>query len=241
MSGPSRPPPPTIEPPSHRRAPDPVKPPAPDIAPPNVFSRRTSHPGKPVSKADPQLTRRRFVRLGLGGTALLGLGGLFAYQSSGYEVPSATAARLLILTPKEFLIVSAVSARILRRDADDLPLPEEVDAAFTIDRLVADLDAPNRTDLLRLLHALEHALPLSIGVPSRFTRASAEEQDALLLRMSTHEVGLLRGAFDALKSLCVMAYFSHPLTWDAIGYDGPMVARPAEGWVSAARLLRGAP
>lgn len=241
MSDPNRPPPPTIEPPYPSKAPEPAKAPPPDIAPPNVFAgRRTNAPaGKPTD--EPKLSRRRLVRLGLGGAALLGVGGLFAYQSSGYDVPAATAARLYALTPKEFLIVGALSERILRRDADDLPLPEEVEAAFTIDLLVAQLDADNRRDLLRLLHALEHVLPLSTGVASRFTRASGEQKDAILRAMSEHDVGLLRGAFNALKSLCVMAYFSHPLTWGAIGYDGPLVARPEEGWVAAARLNRSAP
>lgn len=236
----NKPPPPDIEPPSFAKKaePEPAKPPPPTSLPPGVYASR----GVPVQKrqaaADPGLTRRRFVRLGVGGAAVLAAGGLFAYQTSGYEVPAATAARLYALSPKEFLIVSALAARVLRRDADDLPLPEEIDAAFSIDLLVARLDRDDRRDLLRLLHALEHVLPLSAGVPSRFTRASGEDQDAVLRSMSTGSVELLRGAFDALKSLCVMAYFSHPATWGAIGYDGPLVNRPAEGWVAAARLTR---
>ena len=147
-------------------------------------------------------------------------------------------ARLYALTPKEFLIVSALAARILRRDADDLPRPEEVDAAFSIDLFIARMDAANRRDLLRLLHALEHVLPISAGVFSRFSRAGGEEQDLVLMAMQTSSQPLLRGAFVALKSLCALAYFSHPLTWGAIGYDGPLVARPPEGWVAAARLTR---
>lgn len=239
MTDPTRPPPPTIEPPHPVKEPEPSRPPPPTAAPPNVFTTRLPTMKMKASVADdPKVGRRRFVRLGIGGALFLGIGGTFAYQTSGYEVSTETATRLEALTPKEFLIVSALAARILRRDADDLPLPEEVDAAFTIDALVSQLDDANRRDLVRLLHALEHALPLSAGVPSRFTRASAEEQDAVLTAMSESSVGLLRGAFGALKSLCAMAYFSHPLSWGAIGYDGPWVNRPTEGWVAAARLTR---
>lgn len=191
-----------------------------------------------TSREPARIARRRFLRLGLGGTALLGLGGTLAYQTSGYDVSEATRARLVSLSAKEFLVVSAVAARMLRRDAGDLPTPEEVDAAFAIDALVARLDAGNRRDLVRLLHALEHVVPLSAGVFSRFSHASGADQDRVLDAMSRSSVGLLRGAFDGLKSLCVMAYFSHPLTWGAIGYDGPLVARPREGWVAAARLAR---
>lgn len=193
---------------------------------------------RPKPRPDPAISRRRFVRLGVGGAVVLGLGGTLAYQTSGYEIPDAVRARLYALTPKEYIVVSALAARILRRDADDLPLPEEVEAAISIDLFVARMDAANRRDLLRLLHALEHVLPLSAGVFSRFTRASGEEQDRVLRTMEASSQGILRGAFVALKSLCALAYFSHPLTWGAIGYDGPLVARPAEGWVAAARLSR---
>lgn len=237
MTDPTRPPPPTIEPPHAVKQPEPARPPPPTAPPPNVFTTRLpTMPLQAAAAEDPKVSRRRLVRLGVGGALVLGIGGTLAFQTSGYEVSAEIAARLEALSPKEFLIVSALAARILRRDADDLPLPEEVDAALTIDALVSQLDEANRRDLLRLLHALEHALPLSVGVPSRFTRASAEDQDAVLRAMSESSVGLLRGAFSALKSLCVMAYFSHPLSWGAIGYDGPWVNRPAEGWVAAARL-----
>lgn len=238
-----RPPPPDLAPPDPRTQRDeaPARPPPPDALPPGVFSARLpTMPMKAVTPEDPKVSRRRFVRLGLGGAALLGVGGVLAWQTSGYEVSAETAARLYALSPKEYLIVSALAARMLRRDAEDLPTPEELEAALAIDVLVARLDADNRRDLLRLLHALEHVLPLSVGVASRFTRASGPEQDLVLQAMSEHSVGLLRGAFSALKSLCVMAYFSSPLTWGAIGYDGPLVSRPAEGWVEAARLGRGA-
>lgn len=209
--------------------------PAPGTTEPTV--RLADRPPK-KQQAFPIVSRRRFVRLGVGGAVLLGVGGTFAYQTSGYTVPDLVRSRLYALSPKEFLIVSALAGRILRRDADDLPLPEEIDAAFSIDLLVARLDPANRRDLLRLLHALEHVLPLSAGVFSRFSRASGEDQDLVLLSMQESSQAMLRGAFGALKSICVMAYFSHPLTWGAIGYDGPLVGRPATGWVEEARLLR---
>lgn len=234
-----RAPPPDIVPPDPRFGPksEPDRPPPPDAPRPGEF--RASVLSTATSPKDPKVGRRRFVRLGVGGAALLGVGGLFAYQTSGYEVSAEIAARLYALSPKEFLIVQALSDRILRPDAPDLPSPRDLEVAFAIDELVARLDSANRTDLLRLLHAVEHVLPPATGVPSRFTRASGAEQDAVLTAMSTHSVGLMRGAFNALKSLCAMAYFSSPRTWGAIGYDGPLVNRPAEGWVAASRLTGG--
>lgn len=181
------------------------------------------------------VSRRRFIRLGLAGSAALGLGGVFAWQTSGYKVPSEVSRRLRSLSPKEYLIVKAVASRVLRRDAEDLPTPDELHVAAYVDTLVAELDDANRKDLKRVLHLLEHALPWSAAKPSRFTRLDGAAQDAVLTSMMTSSVGLLRGAFEALKSLCVMAYFRDARTWGPIGYDGPLVGRPATGWISLRR------
>lgn len=183
------------------------------------------------------------MRLGVGGTLLLGAGGIFAYQTSGYDLEGVVAQNLYALSPKEFVIVRAIAARMVRADeprdgAPAYPTPEELGVASQIDVFVARLDDANRRDLRRLLHLTEHALPFCAGFARRFTRLSGDEQDRVLASMETSSVGLLRGAFNALKALCVMAFFAHPLTWGAIGYDGPLVGRPAAGWVETARLAR---
>ena len=178
----------------------------------------------------PRLTRRRFLRLGLGGAVLVGLGGALAWSTSGYRVDRETARQLRALSPKEFLIVRAALARLVRTDGDDLPSAEDVDGALFVDGLVERMDDGNRGDLLKLLQVLEHVLPAASGHASRFTRLGGEDQDAVLRAMMESPVDALRGAFDALKSLAVMAFFRDPRTWGPIGYDGPFVGRPAGGW-----------
>lgn len=189
------------------------------------------------------LGRRRFVRLGVGGAALLGLGGLLAHETSGYELAADEAAALYALSPKELLIVRALAARLLRPDEPapgeaPFPDPTELRVAEAVDELVARLDDANRSDLKRLLHAVEHAVPLTAGFTSRFTRLEGDDQDAVLAAMETSSIGLLRGAFQTLKGLCAMPYYASALAWAPLGYDGPLVGRPAEGWVAAARLTR---
>lgn len=177
-----------------------------------------------------RISRRKLLRAGLAGGALLGLGGLLAWHTLGYEVPWAVKRRLRTLSPKEYLIVAAAAARILRSEDPAYPSPEDVEAAFFVDELAAALDPAALDDLKKLLHVLEHALPISTGRPDRFTRLDGEAQDAVLRAMSESSIGLMRGGFDALKSLCAMAYFRDARTWDAIGYDGPLVGRPSGGW-----------
>jgi len=177
------------------------------------------------------LTRRKWLRLtALGGGAVLGLGALLARHTSGYGVPGSVAAQLRALTPKEYLIVRAMARRMLRSGFRDTPAADDVGAALFVDGFVARLGASSRAELGQLLNFVEHAYPLAIGLPSRFTHLDPARQDAVLGSMMRSSLPLLRGAFDSLKSLCVMAYFSHAATWRAIGYDGPLLDRPDDGW-----------
>lgn len=174
-----------------------------------------------------RLSRRRFFRLGAAGTIALGAGGLLAWHSSGYEVPSAVSRRLANLSEKEYLIVEALADRILRSDDGALPPPREVDTALSVDALLSTLHPADRRDLLRLLHVIEHALPPWEGMLSRFTRLDGAEQDAVLEAMQSGSSHLMRAGFEGIKSICALAYFRDDRTWEAIGYDGPLVGRRA--------------
>lgn len=171
-------------------------------------------------------SRRRFLRWGLGGAVAVGLGGVLAWRTTGYDVPASIAARLRSLNAKEYLVVEAAAARILRSDRPGDPSAADVEAALFIDGFVASLDPAQRADLRRLLHLLENALPLTAGHVSRFTRLEGPAQDEVLTAMMESPIGLVRGAFDSLKSLSVMAYYRDPRTWPQIGYDGPLRGRP---------------
>jgi len=181
----------------------------------------------------PRLSRRRLIKLGLGGAVLLGAGGLLGRCLGGYDLPDGVARRLHALSPKEYLIFQSIAARVLRADAEDLPDPEELEAALFVDGFVVRLAPADAGDLRNLLQAMEHLAPLTTGRLERFTRLTGEAQDEVLNALMKSDVGMARGAFDALKTLCVMAYFRHPRSWAAIGYDGPQVGRPAGGWNAA--------
>lgn len=135
-----------------------------------------------------------------------------------------------MLSPKEYRIVEAAAERILRSDRREDPTAHEVAAADFVDRYVASLEEWQQRDLKKLLHLLEHGLPVSAGKLGRFTRMDGEARDAVLRSMMTSSIGMVRGAFDVLKAVCAMAYYRDPRTWRAIGYDGPWVARPPGGF-----------
>ncbi len=89
-----------------------------------------------------------------------------------------------------------------------------------------------RTDLGRFLAYLEHVAPIGVGHASRFSRLAAAEQDEVLASLEASSIDLLRAGFDGLKSLVFFGYYRDPRTWRIVGYDGPLVGRPAGGWAS---------
>ena len=178
-----------------------------------------------------RISRRR--ALGIAGGALVALGGATALvRTRGYDVPADRAAKLQAFSPWHFLVVAAVARRIAAPDVEDgsVPSTDDVDVAGFIDGYVARMAEPLRRDLLRLLGFVEHLAPLMTKHASRFTKLSAAEQDSVLGWMESNDRDLLRGAFDALKSVVFMGYYRDVRTWKVIGYLGPFVGRPEAGW-----------
>ena len=178
-----------------------------------------------------RISRRR--ALGIAGGALLALAAATALvRTRGYDLPQERVAKLQAFSPWHLIVVAAVARRIAAPDVEDgsVPSTDDVDVAGFIDGYVARMAEPLRRDLLRLLGFVEHVAPLMTRHASRFTRLGAQEQDRVLAWMESNDRDLLRGAFDALKSLVFMGYYRDVRTWKVIGYLGPFVGRPEAGW-----------
>jgi hypothetical protein len=186
-------------------------------------SRRSG--GRPVS-------RRALLRAGVAIAVTAAIGGPLAIaRSSGYAfVPKAP---LRALSIWQAVVVEHAAARVLRSDREgdpSVPTPRDLDVVGFVDVYVAELPRDLRRDLLRLLAYLEHVAPLARGFVSRFSRLAPSDQDRVLSALEASDVDLLRGGFEALKALLVMAYYRDPRTWAIAGYDGPWVDRPKGGW-----------
>jgi hypothetical protein len=159
-------------------------------------------------------SRRRFVGwlaagIVAGGTALAVL------RTRGYELADAISGELVVLAPWQYLVLSAFGRRVLTPEAADV-------AGFADEYLVGLADA-DRRDLLAFVAYLEHAAPLAIGRLGRFSSLTEEQQDEVLASIEESGIGLLRGGFQALKALAMMAYYRKPESWAALGYEGPVV------------------
>lgn len=177
------------------------------------------------------LTRRRALEL-LGGTLVVGAGVvLAALRTSGYAIPPGR--RLAGFSGWQFVVVQHAARRIAAPDDPantSIPSPDDLDVAGFVDTWVSQMDRRVRRDFGRFLAYLEHVAPVAGGFASRFTRLEAAEQDRVLRGVEGSSSSLLRAGFEGLKSLVFMGYYRSPRTWALIGYDGPLMNRPAGGW-----------
>ena len=203
-------------------------------------------PHPPPPDAPP--SRRAFVgRLLRGGGALAVLGGvsaIAAVRTGGYAVDPARARRLRFLAPWQLAVVDAVASRMCVADVPydapgAPPTPLEVEVGLFVDAFFAECAAPQQRDGRALLGFVEHAWPLACGRARRFTALDDGARDAVLAQMESSSLDLVRGAFRSLKSLLFMGYYRDPRTWGVIGYDGPLVDRPPQGWTPKRFLIRG--
>lgn len=121
----------------------------------------------------------------------------------------------------EMAVLERVLERICRYEGDDLPDPATCDADDAVLAFVQTLPSSKRDELRALLALIEAGSLVEApeGERERFTDLSAPAADAYLATWAESSVGVRRGAFQALKSLCAMGYWSREETWHAIGYS----------------------
>ncbi|HEY3817112.1 MAG TPA: gluconate 2-dehydrogenase subunit 3 family protein [Polyangiaceae bacterium] len=179
----------------------------------------------------PKVSRRRVLKAGIAAALVAGGSAVAFVRTRGYSLPAGRT--LTAFTPWQFLVVEHAARRITAPDRPGdptIPGADELDVAGFVDGWVARMDAPVRKDLGRFLGYVEHLAPVGAGFASRFTRLAARDQDAVLASVESSSSDLLRAGFDGLRSLVFMGYYRDARTWKIVGYDGPLVNRPAGGW-----------
>ncbi len=178
--------------------------------------------------------RRRFLRRGLFGGALLMLAGSLPFVFRTTRRGNAPRAPLKLLSADEHAVLAAVAARIVPGDGADArwPRADALDCAGKIDALMATVHPDVGHDFRRLLRLFESGFVglLTAGSPRPFTRAAPAEQDARLEAWRRSRFALLRSGYQALKRLCDAAYYSSPEIYPLVGYPGPPeVPQPPAG------------
>jgi hypothetical protein len=177
--------------------------------------------------------RRRFLRRGLFGGALLLCAGSLPFVFRSTRRGNGPRAPLRLLSADEHAVLAAVAARMVPGDGADArwPRAEALDCAGRVDALMATVHPDVGHDFRRLLRLCESSFvgTLTAGSPRPFTRAPAAEQDARLEAWRSSRLALLRSGYQALKRLCDAVYYSSPEIYPLIGYPGPpSVPQPPE-------------
>ncbi len=143
--------------------------------------------------------------------------GVAVLRSTGYELHPEVSARLRSMTAWQYVVMQAVGRRILD--------PERTDVAGFADDYLDGLPETDRTELFKLLALIEHIAPVGHGYARRFTDLYDTEQDHVLESLEQSQISALRAGFEALKAICMMAYYRLPESWGPLGYRGPVSPR----------------
>ncbi|MDF1562176.1 MAG: pyridoxal-phosphate dependent enzyme [Deltaproteobacteria bacterium] len=167
--------------------------------------------------AHPGRGRRRFlVTAGVGAAGLLGAGRLACTgRRPGFGDGS--------LTAREATIFAAAVQALL----PPAPIEELVDRIVAAaDAYVATFPQGRRLEVHGMLFAVEQA-PLLEGHLSRFSELPLPEASAYLAALRARP-DLLGDAGRGLRDLCLLATYTRPEIWEAIGYTGPWEQRPLD-------------
>ena len=168
--------------------------------------------------------RRRFLRVGLFGTVLLGAAAIVGRNLSGYAWPRGVPLPTT-MSPKEILVLAAAVERLVAPDEPDAPPADALGIARWLDGYLAGMDATVRRDISALLQLLEHGSSLFRFGATRFSHMSAAERDRTLEDWSTSSLDVRRQGFQGLRALAFLGYYRDDRTFAMLGYPGPMVPR----------------
>jgi hypothetical protein len=120
-------------------------------------------------------------------------------------------------------LVRALFDALVAHEDGGLPDPAAIGAIEEYDRLLARL--PREDALLyRAALVLLEWEPL-LRLAGRFSRLGVAARRAHLERWARSRLLPLRAGYAALKTLALLAYYTRPETWPAMGYDGPWIGR----------------
>jgi hypothetical protein len=167
-----------------------------------------------------EMDRRGFLRTTAGGTAAIAVASLLPV-GCGSEYPASDQDRvdLQSLTPKEYAIAKAAVEAFLI----DLPVTA-TSVATRIDRELALVGDPVRSDFKTVLGLMEHLTPLG-GRVRRFTSLNPQERLKYLRGWSRSRFNLRRGAFFGLKGFIYYFAYTDVATRPITRFEGPWPER----------------
>lgn len=152
----------------------------------------------------------------LGGGILLGAGWATA-QLIGHRGLASVESPFLGSSARQTL--EAVFEALLPAGVDAVACTEDVDA------FLAAGDPVMGQQLALGLNVLEHWSGFGLFTFTRFTRMSIDQRLDVLDEWAQSGYGLQRQIAAAVRKVVLFTWYAKPESWEAIGYDGPLVGR----------------
>jgi hypothetical protein len=167
---------------------------------------------------------RRTVLAGATGVTLIPIGAIQAAPQRSESQATAT-----VFSPEQRRVLDAFIDRLIPQDENG-PGAVECGVGEYIDRSLADYLAPEKTDFLNGLAALDAFARTSQSTP--FAELAPEKRDAVLTAIDANQAPNLRGFFNRVRRLTLEGMFSDPYYggnknfagWDLIRYPGVRLA-----------------
>ena len=165
-------------------------------------------------------TRRTFLWLGAGTVA----GALLWGRTCFYDADEWEGR---VLDEWEAAVLAAAAGALIPDKPADLspPGPSGLEVARNIDRFLEGMPEGMLLEIHGMFGLIEHGTLLG-GFVQRFTRLTPAQRRKCLVNIRDRG-GKFAQAFKGVRDLCLLGWYSDKRTWKSIGYDGPLLERPA--------------
>ncbi|WP_426415455.1 hypothetical protein [Aestuariirhabdus sp. LZHN29] len=171
------------------------------------------------------LARRRVLRDGLAGAALLAGSGILT-SLSGCSAPPPASSGMQLLRADDQLFFAALYPVVLGGSLAQEPVQRSrqlEQAVRSLDQYLSRISPVMQQQLMQLLDLVHMSAtrgPLT-GVWGTWSSATDEQIQGYLQRWKNSSMQLLRMGYSLLMQLMVMAWYLVPSSWPAAGYPGP--------------------
>ncbi len=169
----------------------------------------------------PGIDRRGFLRLGAAGAAAAWLlAALPEGAAAAYPEAAQDGLTLYALSPRQYATARAAAEALLV----DVPVAPAT-VASRIDRQIALVGDPVRSDVRTVLNVLERGTILGGHLFRPFTRLDAPARLAYLRGWGTSRFKLRRAVFQATRAFVYFYAYIDPATRPITGFEGPWPER----------------
>lgn len=165
-------------------------------------------------------SRRTFLWMGAGAAAgALLFGRTCLYDADDWDGQ--------VLGEWEAAVIAAAAMALIPNKPGELPSPgpSGFEVAHNVDRFLEGMPEMMLLEIHGMFGLIEHGTLLG-GFARRFTRLDPAQGLECLMTLRA-KGGKFAQAFKGIRDLCLLGWYSDRRTWNRLGYDGPLLDRPA--------------